>query len=117
MADESELEDGGRKVIVADGVEIGIFKVDGAFYAWRNDCPHQGGPICQGKLMKGVEERLDADRRSLGIHYKDDVLNVVCPWHGYEFNVRTGRHAGLSVIKLAGYPVTLRGGEIYVVVA
>jgi nitrite reductase (NADH) small subunit len=67
--------------------------------------------------MKGVEERLDQERRSLGIHYVEGVLNVVCPWHGYEFNVRTGRHAGLGAIKLAGYPVKRRDGEIYVVVA
>ena len=66
--------------------------------------------------MKGVEERLDSERRSLGIHYVEGSLHVVCPWHGYEFDVRTGRHAGISSVRLASYPVKLRDGDIYVVV-
>ena len=116
VARETDIADGERKVIDVDGVEIGVFHVDRAYYAWRNDCPHQGGPVCQGRLMKRVEERLDKDRRSLGIHYVDNALNIVCPWHGYEFDVRTGRHAGLASMRLAGCPVRLRDGEIYVVV-
>lgn len=114
VAAEAEIPEGGRKVIVAEGVEIGVFRVDGTLKAWRNECPHQGGPVCQGRIMKGVEERLDEQRRSLGIHYKDGTLNVICPWHGYEFCIRTGRHAGLDRIRLASHPVTVRDGAIYV---
>ena len=46
--------------------QIGVFHVDRTFYAWRNDCPHQGGPVCQGRLMKRVEERLDGVWYGLG---------------------------------------------------
>jgi nitrite reductase/ring-hydroxylating ferredoxin subunit len=42
---------------------------------------------------------------------------MVCPWHGYEFDVRSGRHAGISGLRLKGYPVSLRDGNIYVVVS
>jgi nitrite reductase/ring-hydroxylating ferredoxin subunit len=116
VAHEHEISDGGRRIVIDDdNVEIGVFRVDGAFYAWRNDCPHQGGPVCQGKLMQGTEERLDAERRSLGIHYCADSLNIVCPWHGFEFDVRTGRHFGHAKMRLASYPVTVRDGQIYVV--
>ncbi|MSO80273.1 MAG: hypothetical protein EXQ97_01185 [Alphaproteobacteria bacterium] len=83
-------------MIAAEGVEIGVFRVVGELFAWHNECPHQGGPVCQGRLMKGVEERLDADRRSLGIHYAEGRLNLACPWHGWEFDLRSGRHAGLA---------------------
>ena len=116
VAPETDIADGARKIIVADGVEIGIFRVDGALYAWRNFCPHQGGPVCQGRVMKGVEERLDDERRSLGIHYAEGRLHLVCPWHGYEFDVRTGRHAGHPTLRLASHPVTVRDGDVYVVV-
>ena len=115
VARDSDIADGGRKVIAAGGVEVGVFRVNGALYAWRNECPHQGGPVCQGRLMQRVEERLDGERRSLGMHYVDGTLNIVCPWHGYEFDVRTGQHAGLAALRLSGCPVTLRDGEIYVV--
>ena len=82
------------------------------FYAWRNECPHQGGPICQGRLMKGVEERLDGETRSLGIH---QAPRGRCTWSArgtaIEFDVRTGRHAGIADVRLASYPVKVRDGE------
>jgi nitrite reductase/ring-hydroxylating ferredoxin subunit len=65
--------------------------------------------------MQGTEERLDAERRSLGIHYQAGSLNIVCPWHGFEFDVRTGRHAGHAAMRLASYPVKVRDGGVYVV--
>jgi len=114
VAAEADIPEGGRKVIAAEGVEVGVFRIDGALKAWRNECPHQGGPVCQGRVMKGVEERLDDERRSLGIHYKDGSLHVICPWHGYEFDIRTGRHTGLDRIRLASHPVSVRDGAIYV---
>jgi nitrite reductase/ring-hydroxylating ferredoxin subunit len=114
VAAEADIPEGGRKVIAAEGVEVGVFRIDGTLKAWRNECPHQGGPVCQGRVMKGVEERLDDERRSLGIHYKDGSLHVICPWHGYEFDIRTGRHTGLDRIRLASHPVSVRDGAIYV---
>ncbi len=114
VAAEADIPEGGRKVIAAEGVEVGVFRIDGTLKAWRNECPHQGGPVCQGRVMKGVEERLDDERRSLGIHYKDGSLHVICPWHGYEFDIRTGRHTGLDRIRLSSHPVSVRDGAIYV---
>lgn len=116
VARDSEIAEGARKVIAAGAVEVGVFRVGGELYAWRNHCPHQGGPVCQGKLMKRVEERLDSEQRSLGIHYAANGVNIVCPWHGYEFDVRTGRHAGLDAVRLAGCKIKLRDGAIYVLV-
>lgn len=115
VARENEISDGERKIVIDENVEIGVFRIDGAFYAWRNDCPHQGGPVCQGRLMQGTEERLDAERRSLGIHYRAGSLNIVCPWHGLEFDVRTGRHPGHAALRLVSYPVKLQDGAVYVV--
>jgi nitrite reductase (NADH) small subunit len=116
VAHEDEIAEGGRKVIDAGGIEIGVFRFGGALHAWRNHCPHQGGPVCQGRLFKASEERLDQDKRSLGIHYKDGSLYIVCPWHGFEFDVRTGRHAGIDGIRLARHEVVLRDGDIHVLI-
>ncbi len=116
VAREDEIAEGGRKVIDAGGIEIGVFRFEGHFHAWRNECPHQGGPVCQGPLFKASEGRLDEEKRSLGVHFKPGTLNIVCPWHGFEFDVRTGRHAGIGTIRLARHEVTLREGDVYVVV-
>lgn len=114
VARDSELVEGERKVISVDGVDVGVFRVDGELYGWRNHCPHAGGPVCQGKLMQGVEERLDENRRSLGIHYKAGSQHVVCPWHGFEFDLKTGKHAGIDRFRLKSHAVEVRDGDIYV---
>lgn len=114
---EGDIADGAGKVVTDNGVEIGLFHIGGEYVAWRNHCPHSGGPVCQGKVMKRVEERLDDNKLSLGIHYKTDgSLNIVCPWHGYEFDIKSGRHAGLDKLKLAGFQVRQREGAVYVIV-
>ena len=45
-----ELNDGDRRVVSCDGVEVGVFKIDGQFVAWHNECPHRQGPVCQGRI-------------------------------------------------------------------
>ena len=114
VAREEEIPEGGRKVVAIGEIEIGLFRVDGAILAYRNECPHQGGPVCQGRVMPGVEERLDAERRSLGIHYVAGSAHLVCPWHGWEFDLRSGRHCGHDATRLASHPVTIQDGDIYV---
>jgi nitrite reductase (NADH) small subunit len=56
---------------VAEGRIIALFNVEGTLYALDGVCPHQGGPLGQGELCGDV---------------------VTCPWHGWQFNVQTGRN-------------------------
>src|SRR5258707_14608668 len=80
-----------RKVIDSDGVEVGVFKLDGEFFAYENVCPHLGGPVCQGMIIAKVEEVVADDRTSKGLEFSKTKINMVCPWHGYEFDIRTGQ--------------------------
>ena len=116
VCNEAEIAEGARKVVSDGGVDVGVFRIDGALVAWRNQCPHQGGPVCQGKILKRVEEKLDDERRSLGIHYVEGTSNIICPWHGWEFDIRSGHHVGLDAVKLASVPVKARDGAVYVMV-
>ena len=90
----------GRKVVEVDDVAVGVFCRDGKFTAFENVCPHMGGPVCQGKLIARVEERLAEDKTSLGLAFSKDQTNVACPWHGYEFDIATGRHQGNPRLRL-----------------
>ena len=110
---KEDVLEGGRVVVDVDGVEIGIFRLDGELYAWENRCVHAGGPVCQGRLMNRVVERLDAEKRSLGDDFSDE-LHIVCPWHGYEYDVRTGEHPADPNARLRGVEVEEREGEILV---
>ena len=110
----SDFADRGKRVVTVGNLEIGIFRLGDDFFAWRNSCPHQGGPVCQGRLYSRVRERLDDEQRSHGRYYDDSRVNIVCPWHGLEFDIRTGRHPGSPSLALEPASVQVDAGEVYV---
>jgi 3-phenylpropionate/trans-cinnamate dioxygenase ferredoxin subunit len=81
-----EIPPGGRKLTEVAGRAIGIFNVGGQFFALRNRCPHQGGPLCEGRLAGVLQPGLPGE-----YHYERPGELLRCPWHGWEFDVRTGQ--------------------------
>ena len=114
VAKSEDLPEGGRRVVAIEGHEIGIFRIDGELHAWENYCVHAGGPVCQGLMIQRIVEVLDDEKRSLGDDFSPSDLHIVCPWHGYEYNVRTGEHPADPRIRLRAYPVFEREGVISV---
>jgi nitrite reductase/ring-hydroxylating ferredoxin subunit len=110
-ADVPEL---GRLVVDVGQRTIGIFRVDGKLYAYDNVCPHQGGPVCQGKIMPKVRENIDANHQAHGMTYDRAEMHIVCPWHGSEFLIKTGGHATAADIGLTAVGVQEQIGVIYV---
>ncbi|WP_324192481.1 Rieske (2Fe-2S) protein [Nocardia transvalensis] len=106
----------GRLVVDVGDRTIGIFRVQGRLYAYDNTCAHQGGPVCQGRILPKVRENLDADKRAHGMVYDRSEMHIVCPWHGAEYVITTGVHAAAPDLRLNPVDVEERGGEIYVVV-
>jgi nitrite reductase (NADH) small subunit len=103
-----------RKVVDCGESAVGIFKIDGEFFAWHNRCAHRAGPVCQGRIMKRVIEPVADDRTIRSQQYDPSETNIVCPWHGYEYNIKTGCHQGNSRIRLRKAEITIKDGEIYV---
>jgi nitrite reductase/ring-hydroxylating ferredoxin subunit len=108
----SDFADPGRKVIDAQGTEVGVFKLGGEFFAYHNVCPHMGGPGCQGKIIAKVEEQIAEDRTSKGLAFSKSKLHVTCPWHGYEFDIRTGRHPGDARVGLTPVKLRVENGDV-----
>jgi nitrite reductase (NADH) small subunit len=106
--------DPGRRIVEVDGVAVGVFCRDGTFTAYENVCPHMGGPVCQGKIIARVEERVGEDKTSLGFSFSKDETNIVCPWHGYEFNIATGRHQGNPRLRLRSVSVRVLDDEVLI---
>lgn len=103
-----------RQVVFCGGLEIGIFRIDGELYAWQNRCGHLGGPVCQGRIFKKVLEPLEADGTSRMLEFCERTTHIVCPWHGYEFDVKTGMHpAGHH--RLRKIELEIKDGDVYVV--
>lgn len=115
VARSEDVAEGGRYVVALDdALHIGIFRFRGRLYAYENTCPHQGGPVCQGRLVSGVRENLDDRGHSRGLAFDPDDPHIVCPWHGVEYRVTTGEHPGFSGFRLTAFEVREENGEIHV---
>jgi nitrite reductase/ring-hydroxylating ferredoxin subunit len=98
-----EIPPGERKIVEIGGRSIGVFNVGGEFYALRNTCPHQGGPLCQGRLTGFVMARVPG---KYSYSRRGEILR--CPWHGWEFDVKTGQSWFDPIqTRVRAYPVTV----------
>lgn len=104
-----------RKIVSVEGTDIGIFCKDKEFYAYENVCLHQGGPVCEGMLLGKVEQLLTEDRSANGHRFSEEEEHIVCPWHGWEYDIVTGRCAADRRLRLRRYKVVKRGEEVYVI--
>jgi nitrite reductase/ring-hydroxylating ferredoxin subunit len=87
-----EIPDGQRKIVQVNGLSIGVFHHDGQWYAVRNSCIHRGGPVATGKL-------------------EGDILT--CPWHGFQFNLRTAQCVADPKAELDRYVVSVVDGQVH----
>ncbi|CAG7599975.1 hypothetical protein PAESOLCIP111_00356 [Paenibacillus solanacearum] len=112
VLEANELTDGGQRIVSVKEMELGIYRIDGRYYAWRNVCPHAAAPVCAG-LVRGT--RLPSGVYDYRFGLDNQVLR--CPWHGWEFDLTNGRHlAQGSKAKLRGYPVEADESGVYVVI-
>jgi nitrite reductase (NADH) small subunit len=81
-----EVAPGERKLVEVDGKSIGVFNVNGSFYALLNRCPHQAAPLCQGPTYGTF---LPSEVGEYVYAREGEILR--CPWHGWEFDITSGR--------------------------
>jgi nitrite reductase/ring-hydroxylating ferredoxin subunit len=113
---KGDIAEGGTRLVKNGPVEIGVIFHNGAYYAYRNQCPHQGGPACEGLKMPQVVEKIGEKGVHLGQDFDVSDMHIVCPWHGWEFHLTDGVHVIDKRQRLKKYPVVERGDEIYVTV-
>jgi len=83
----------GEGRVVEAGGRTALFNVSGAFYALDNACSHRGGPLGEGDL---------------------DGTVVVCPWHAWRWDVTSGANMNNPAVKMACFPVSLEGDQVWV---
>jgi nitrite reductase/ring-hydroxylating ferredoxin subunit len=86
VAKVGEIAAGGKKLVHVKGRDIGVFNVNGEFYALLNKCPHAGASLCAGRII-GLAEAPEPGHYRLS--RQGEMLR--CPWHGWEFDIRTGQ--------------------------
>lgn len=96
VAKVSEIPVGSCKQVEVDGEPIGIYNIDGKFYAISDTCTHAQAYLTEGSCEKGV---------------------VTCPWHGAEFDVKTGKNLKMPATEpVQTYEVKIEGDDIKIVV-
>ncbi len=86
VAAADEIGPGERKIVIVAGRSIGVFNVGGEYFALRNRCPHQGGALCEGQLWGVLQSERPGE-----FAYRPSREVIACPWHGWEFHLRTGQ--------------------------
>ncbi len=106
----SELAPGERVVRDVDGRSVGVFNVGGDLFALHNRCPHRGGALCLGPVT-GTTLPSD-DARYV---YGSEGRIIRCAWHGWEFEIETGRSLVDPKIRAKMFSVVVQDGDVYVV--
>jgi nitrite reductase/ring-hydroxylating ferredoxin subunit len=96
VAGAGDIKPGEGRVVEAAGRAVALFNVEGQYYAIDNTCPHRGGPLGEGDLDGAV---------------------VACPWHAWRWDVRTGANTNNPAVRLACYPVSEEGGDVFLELA
>jgi nitrite reductase (NADH) small subunit len=92
-ARKDEIPAGSIREFQVEGATIALANVDGKFFAINNTCLHRGGPLAEGELNGKV---------------------VTCPWHGWQYDVTTGKLVMNPTVGVNCYPVEVRGEDIFV---
>jgi nitrite reductase (NADH) small subunit len=108
----SDLPPGAATIVYPERVRsgIGIFNIDGEFFALKNTCPHMGGPLCRGRVRGTSAPRLPAGELP-ELEWTRGGEIVSCPWHHWEFEIRTGRTVFPSRDRVRSYRVELATAE------
>jgi len=106
---EDEFPLNSFRIFEIRGRSIGVAHTTSGWYAIRNSCPHQKAPLCQGTIG-GTMLPSGPDEKRYGL----DGRVVRCPWHGWEYDLETGRSLFVGGGLAATYPVQLEGGTVSV---
>lgn len=113
VCDVEELPPGERTLTDVDGTVVGVLNVDGDYYAIENECAHQGGPVCEGKVQPELVGEFTEPGKRVREHPGERMV-VACPWHGWEYDLETGAHLGVDDIAIQAYDVVVDDGVLYV---
>ena len=110
VAAVADIPPGTRKLVTVKGRPIAIFNLKGEFHGLHNKCPHQGGSLCDG-LVTGLIESSEPGQFT----YSRQGEIVRCPWHGWEFDIRTGQsYCDPTRIQTRSYSVAVTHGQALV---
>ena len=95
VARAEDVPPGSGRVVHAGERELALFNCDGAFYGTQSECLHMKGPLGRGRLEGCV---------------------LSCPWHGWQYDVRTGENEFDRALVLETFEVVVEDGDVKIAV-
>lgn len=107
VARVGDIPENGSKLVEVRGRQIALFHANGEYFALTDRCPHEGGSLCQGRLVGRLSSR---EPGTYDLSRPREF--VQCSWHGWEFDLRTGQsYTDPDSIRARTYQVTVAPGE------
>jgi nitrite reductase (NADH) small subunit len=103
----SDLPPGASAVVEAFGTMVAVFNVEGRIFAVGNNCPHHGGPLCRGRVS-GTH----VPSRPHEYRYGREGRVLVCPWHGWEFDIESGQTLFDPSVRVKVYQARVEESQI-----
>ncbi|TMV48025.1 Rieske (2Fe-2S) protein [Paenibacillus mesophilus] len=110
VAEAGDIAEGGRMIVEVEGRSIGVYRVNGELYALHNRCPHEGAPLCKGPVCGTT-----MPSRVYEYEYGRRGELVRCPWHGWEFEIKTGKSLFSDKVRTRSYKVQVDEGKVGIV--
>jgi nitrite reductase (NADH) small subunit len=111
VADLSSLEEGAIRIFRVGDIEIGLAIWRDSVFAIRNICPHMSAPVCEGYLISMSEGSIE----QLGsVELDENRPLIVCPWHGWEWQVADGASITGATPRVKTYPTDVVDGKVLV---
>lgn len=111
VATVDEIPHGAHKLVPIGRHGVGVYNVNGTFYAIANYCPHEGGPLCSGRTRG--QNIVDDDVPGDAVMVRDKEF-IFCPWHQWGFELATGTTAVKPEWSIRTYPVRVVGNDVLV---
>jgi 3-phenylpropionate/trans-cinnamate dioxygenase ferredoxin subunit len=103
-----DIPPGERKIVEIGGRMVGVFNVGGEYFAVLNRCPHQGGSLCSGRQTGLVTSSRPGE---YAVSRSREIIR--CPWHGWEFDLRTGQSwFDPRAVRVRRYDVSVEPGTL-----
>ncbi|MBM7565863.1 Rieske (2Fe-2S) protein [Paenibacillus sacheonensis] len=110
VANEASIVDGKPMIVEIQGRSIGVYRIKGELFALHNYCPHAGAPLCKG-AVEGTALGSNVYEYTFG--RKGEIVR--CPWHGWEFDIKSGISLHDPAVRAKSYKVVVEEGKVGIV--
>ena len=103
-------------IVDVKGSKVAIYQFKGRYYAYENVCAHEGGPVAEGLTVGDVECKVSPEGKLMDEYFSKENMDIVCPWHGVQYDLQTGVCRADGRLKLVSYEVIVDGDDVRIII-